>query len=58
MSSQTFLDQVYSKAHGITRVRTTLNGVKTYVLPIPPLKEQHRIVAALEALLPCCEKLY
>ena len=57
MSSQVFLDQVYSNAHGITRVRTTLKGIKTYLLPIPPLKEQHRIVAALEALLPCCDKL-
>ena len=51
MHSQAFLEQVYAEAHGITRVRTTLNGVKSYVLPIPPLKEQKRIVAKIEELL-------
>ena len=52
MHSQAFLGQVYAEAHGITRVRTTLNGVKSYVLPIPPLEEQHRIVSRIEELLP------
>ena len=56
MHSQAFLEQVYSEAHGITRVRTTLNGVKSYVLPIPPLKEQHRIVAKIEEMLPYVER--
>ncbi len=56
MHSQAFLEQVYSEAHGITRVRTTLNGVKSYVLPIPPLKEQHRIVAKIEELLPYVDR--
>ena len=52
MRSQAFLGQVYAEAHGITRVRTTLNGVKSYVLPIPPVEEQQRIVAKLEEVLP------
>ena len=56
MHSQVFLEQVYAEAHGITRVRTTLNGVKTYVLPIPPLEEQHRIVAKIEELLPYIDR--
>lgn len=56
MHSQAFLEQVYSEAHGITRVRTTLNGVKSYVLPIPPLEEQHRIVAKIEELLPYVDR--
>lgn len=56
MHSQAFLEQVYAEAHGITRVRTTLNGVKSYVLPIPPLEEQHRIVAKIEELLPLVDR--
>lgn len=56
MHSQAFLEQVYAEAHGITRVRTTLNGVKSYVLPIPPLGEQQRIVEKIEELLPYVDR--
>ena len=56
MRSQAFLGQVYAEAHGITRVRTTLNGVKSYVLPIPPIAEQKRIVAKLEEILPLIDR--
>ena len=57
MQSATFLNQVYEGAHGITRVRTTLNGVKSYLLPLPPIEEQQRIVDKLDQLLPLCESL-
>lgn len=56
MRSQAFLGQVYAEAHGITRVRTTLNGVKSYVLPIPPIAEQKRIVDKIEELLPYIDR--
>jgi len=58
MRSQAFLSQVYAEVHGITRVRTTLKGVKSYVLPIPPLVEQKRIVERLDKLLPLCDSLH
>ena len=56
MASQAFLSQVYAEAHGITRVRTTLKGIKTYVLPIPPRSEQDRIVEKIEELLPLIDR--
>ncbi len=52
MKSKAFLNQIYSEVHGVTRVRTSLNKLKTYIVPIPPLEEQHRIVAKIEEILP------
>ena len=57
MHSEAFLGQVYASAHGITRVRTTLNRIKSGDLLIPPLAEQHLIVEKLDKLLPLCESL-
>lgn len=57
MHSEAFLGQVYASAHGITRIRTTLNSIKSCVLPIPSLAEQQRIVEKLDKLLPLCESL-
>ena len=57
LRSQAFLSQVYADVHCITRVRTTLKGIKEYVLPIPPLAEQQRIVERLDKLLPLCDSL-
>ena len=51
MKSNVFISQVYSEVHGITRVRTSLNKIKSYSLPIPPIEEQQRIVDKVDELM-------
>lgn len=57
INSDSFRRQIYLEVHGITRIRTSLSKVKTYLIPLPPLAEQHRIVELLGKLLPLCEAL-
>lgn len=57
MRSPVFLNQVYTGVHGITRVRTSLKKVKKYLVPLPPLSEQQRIVEKLDKLIPLCDEL-
>ncbi len=52
INSPVFKEQVYGEVQGITRVRTSLNKLRTYMLPIPPLAEQQRIVRKIEELMP------
>ena len=39
------------------QVNISQDKYKTLLIPIPPLKEQKRIVAKLEEILPLCERL-
>lgn len=52
INSPTFKNQVVSETHGVTRIRTSLGKLQTYLLPIPPLEEQHRIVSQLKTIFP------
>ena len=47
------MDKIYGSA--IPYIR--LKNVQEYLIPVPPLAEQKRVVAKLEQLLPLCEKL-
>lgn len=57
INSNVFKDQVYGEVQGITRVRTSLSKLRTYLIPLPPLAEQKRIVAKIEQLLGEIDKL-
>ena len=52
INSSIFKNQVYGNVQGITRVRTSLTKLRDYYLPIPPIKEQYRIVDRIEEILP------
>ena len=50
INSSVVNEQVYSQVQGITRVRTSLNKLRTYIIPIPPFEEQKRIVNKIEEI--------
>ena len=48
INSSVFKEQVYDNVQGVTRVRTSLVKLREYLIPLPPLSEQRRIVAKIE----------
>lgn len=44
-------------ASGGVQLFVSLKFLRNYLLPLPPLSEQKRIVEKLEQLLPLCERL-
>ena len=55
INSNVFRGQIYSEVQGTTRVRTSLTKIRGYLIPLPPLAEQKRIVEELDQLLPLCD---
>ena len=52
INSPAFRNQVVSEAHGVTRIRTSLGKLQTYLLPVPPVNEQRRIVDQYKMIQP------
>ena len=50
-------EQIEAYGKGATRFRVSTGHLKTIVLPLPPLAEQHRIVAKVDELMALCERL-
>ena len=50
INSSVFREQVYDNVQGVTRVRTSLQKLRTYLLPLPPYNEQLRIVQKVKEL--------
>ena len=57
MESELMRSQIKSNSSGTTVATLTMVRMVDYLLPLPPLAEQKRIVAKLEELLPLCERL-
>jgi type I restriction enzyme S subunit len=51
------MDRVQDKPIGATVQHLRVGGVETLLVPVPPLAEQHRIVAKVDALMALCDRL-
>ncbi|BFU61036.1 MULTISPECIES: restriction endonuclease subunit S [Rodentibacter] len=52
LQSTFLLDLMVSNSKGTAQKGIYLNAIKELIIPLPPLSEQHRIVAKIEELLP------
>lgn len=57
MLSPFFWDHIQSNLRGIAYKGLNLGTLRTLPIPIPPLAEQHRIVAKVDALMALCDRL-
>ena len=57
INARPFREQVESYGKGATRFRVSTGHLKTIALPVPPLAEQHRIVAKVDELMALCDRL-
>ena len=51
------MDRVQDKPIGATVQHLRVGGVETLLVPLPPLAEQHRIVAKVDELMGPCDRL-
>lgn len=57
INSDVFKKQINAEVQGTTRVRTSLTKIKGYLIPLPPLEEQKRIVAKVDSLFKLIDEL-
>lgn len=55
--SQTGREQIFRFDNGSAQPNLSANNVRLYVYPLPPLAEQHRIVAKVDQLMALCGQL-
>ncbi|PCI50713.1 MAG: restriction endonuclease subunit S [Thalassobium sp.] len=58
LRSEQILNKVFSKSTGTAnQANISLGAIREWPLPLPPLAEQHRIVAKVEELMTLCDQL-
>jgi len=57
MNSPPIREQIEAYGKGATRFRVSTGHLKTVQIPLPPLAEQHRIVAKVDELMALCDRL-
>ncbi len=57
LDSPYFSNYATERATGITIMNLSLNAMNEFPFPLPPLAEQHRIVAKVDALMALCDRL-
>ena len=57
MESKFIFDQADTCATGIAQKTVPLSGLRSFSIPLPPLAEQHRIVAKVDELMTLCDQL-
>ena len=57
LESKSYWSQLYEAAMGTGQPNVNGNALKNLVFPVPPLAEQHRIVAKVDELIDICDQL-
>lgn len=57
LGSQLYWRQLYAKSMGTGQPNVNGEALKGLVVPVPPLNEQHRIVAKVDELITLCDQL-
>ncbi|ATU08118.1 restriction endonuclease subunit S [Methanohalophilus portucalensis] len=57
INTRYFLDYCYEKATGSTIKNVSLKNMRLFLVPLPPLNEQQRIVEKVDILMELCDRL-